>query len=217
MIVSLTGCVVQKGPLWAVIEVAGLGYWVQMPIGTLEQLPPVGGTVALHTHVIYREDAQLMFGFQKMQERDFFRTLVEKVSGVGPKLALALLSTFSFEALDEAIQTEDIEALSRCPGVGKKTAERLILELRDKRPKAILDKSHGGSPPASGLFGQAKGPVSNADQALSGLMSLGYSPKDAQKALDRALAIAVASQDPLAASFQEPSTEWLLKQALKQG
>lgn len=198
MIVSLTGQVRQKGPLWAVIEVQGIGYCVHMPVGTLEQLPALDGTTQLHTHVVYREDAQTLFGFHKRQERDFFQILVEKVSGVGPKLALALLSTFSSEALEQALDNEDTTMLSRCPGIGKKTAERLILELRDKRPKAFVSNS-------SDLSDMQPSLPPAADQALSGLMSLGYSLKEAQKAL----------QNALKSAPEEASTEWLLKQALK--
>ncbi len=201
MIVSLKGCVSQKGPLWAVIEVAGVGYCVHMPAATLEALPTLGGQVVLHTHVVYREEAQTIYGFNSLRERDFFRLLIEKVSGVGPKLALALLSAFPLDTLEAALDNEDVTLLSRCPGVGKKTAERLILELRGKRPLLATSIVTSDANMLAVSYTDA------VREALNGLLTLGYSTKEAQVAMERVM----VRFPQEAAAF---STERLLKEAL---
>ncbi len=182
MITSLNGKLLEAGLLRAVIECAGVGYEVAIPVSTAERLPAVGQPVRLHIHHAFREDGQSLYGFSSCEERDFFRTLVEKVSGVGPKMAINLFSRLSLPDLLEAIARGDINRLSECPGIGKKTAERLVVELRDKVTSGI------GSPvrPAPGA---AVGSDSAARQdALDALVALGMKSAEAEKALRAAVA-----------------------------
>ncbi|WP_232766880.1 Holliday junction branch migration protein RuvA [Geminisphaera colitermitum] len=132
MITSIQGLLTEATPLRAVVEINGFGYEVNIPVTTAEKLPAVGAKVKLHTIVIYREDAQTLYGFASPEERDFFRLMIEQVSGVGPKLALTIMSRMSLPVLEGAIRAGDISSLSKCPGIGKKTAERLVVELRAK-------------------------------------------------------------------------------------
>ena len=140
MIASLRGTLLSTTPLHAVIEVAGIGYEVNVPVTTAEKLPGAGQPAFLHTHVVYREDSQAIYGFASAGERDFFRLLIEKVSGVGPKVALALMSHLSLPSLQGAIAGGDADLLSKCPGIGRKTAERIILDLKDKMGPDLADR-----------------------------------------------------------------------------
>ena len=132
MIVSLRGKLIEAGVLRVVIESAGVGYEVNVPVTTAERLPKLGAEVFLLVHHVFREDGQALYGFAVAEEREFFKLLVEKVSGVGPKMALNILSRLSLPILRDAILRGDVALLSQCPGVGKKTAERLVMELKDK-------------------------------------------------------------------------------------
>lgn len=196
MIVRLTGTLVSSTPLGAVIETGGIAYEVHVPLTTAERLPASGATVRLHTYVVYREDAQLLFGFQTPEERDFFRLLVEKVSGIGPKLALSVLSRLSLPVLQGAIAAGDIGLLAKCPGIGRKTAERLVIELRDK-----LGAGSAGAP--AGGAAEISAPEKFRDAVLA-LVALGYKTPEA----DKAVRTAAASLGPTA------TTEALVKQAL---
>ncbi|TAG33458.1 MAG: Holliday junction branch migration protein RuvA, partial [Verrucomicrobia bacterium] len=186
------------------IELNGLGYEVNIPVTTAEKLPSPGVAVKLHTHVIYREDAQTLYGFASTDERDFFRLMIETVSGVGPKLALTIMSGMSLPVLENAIRNGDITALSRSPGVGKKTAERLVVELRAK-----VGASPSGSPVAGPVGGAEGAPAVAAAgipfrDAVLALTALGYKQADADAAVRRA-------QVALGADF---TTEKLIKRAL---
>ena len=130
MIVALRGKLVKSSPLSAVLDVGGVYYGVNIPITTAEKLPKLGSETFLHTFAVYREDSQTLYGFATETDRDFFAVLVEKVSGIGPKIALNMLSRMSSTSLKSAIAAGDVSLLSKCPGIGKKTAERLVLELR---------------------------------------------------------------------------------------
>ena len=200
MIASLRGTLLSTTPLRAVVEVAGVGYEVNVPITTAEKLPGVGQPAFLNTHVVYREDSQAIFGFATAAERDFFRLLIEKVSGVGPKVAMALMSHLSLPSLQGAIAGSDAELLSKCPGVGRKTAERIILDLKDKMGgvSAIIPAGTVGlgSPAAAGS--------SSLADAVAALVALGYRPPDADKAIRKA-------QTALGAGA---TTEALIKKAL---
>src|SRR5882724_2318411 len=132
MITSIQGTLTSASPLRAVIELNGFGYEVNVPVTTAEKLPAPGATVRLHTLVIYREDAQTLYGFASAAERDFFRLMIEHVSGVGPKVALSIMSRLSLPLLEGAIRAGDVTTLAKCPGIGKKTAERLVVELKAK-------------------------------------------------------------------------------------
>ena len=132
MITSIQGTLVSSTPLHAIVEIGGFGYEVNVPVTTAEKLPAPGVTVKLHTLVIYREDAQTLYGFASVAERDFFRLMIEHVTGVGPKMALSIMSKLSLPSLEGAIRVGDIATLAKCPGIGKKTAERLVVELKSK-------------------------------------------------------------------------------------
>ena len=131
MIGSLRGRIASKTPPQLTVEVGGLGYELEAPMSTFFHLPAVGEEVRLLTHLVVREDAHVLYAFATEEERRLFRSLI-KVSGVGPKIALALLSGISVSAFIQCVRSEDIGALTRVPGVGRKTAERLIVEMRDR-------------------------------------------------------------------------------------
>ena len=179
MIVALRGKLVKSSPLSAVLDVGGVYYGVNIPITTAEKLPKLGSEIFLHTFAVYREDSQTLYGFATEADRDFFAVLVEKVSGIGPKIALNMLSRMSSTSLKSAIAAGDVSLLSKCPGIGKKTAERLVLELRE-----ALGASAGGSTP---LPYNPSSPT-NVSDALSALVALGVKPADADKAVRLAVA-----------------------------
>ena len=131
MIVKIFGTILEQSPLTVVIETGGLGYEVNIPLSTAEKLPKIGKECSLFIHAVYREDSAVLYGFISRNDRDFFRLLVEKVSGIGPKIGISILSRMSVELLQNAIICSDVSLLSKCPGIGKKTAERLVIELKD--------------------------------------------------------------------------------------
>lgn len=200
MITSIQGILAAATPLHAVVELNGFGYEVNIPVTTAEKLPPSGATVKLHTLVIYREDAQTLYGFATPAERDFFRLMIENVTGVGPKGALGIMSRLSLPLLESAIRSGDINSLSKVPGIGKKTAERLVVELRAKLGASSLTPELGTaageeSPGGSGSVHR---------DAVAALIALGYKAADA----DQAVRHAVLALGPKA------STEALIKKAL---
>ncbi len=200
MIVSIEGRLAEATPLAAIIEINGLGYEVHIPVTTAERLPEPGKTVKLHTLAIYREDSAALYGFALTEERDFFRLLVEKVSGVGPRIALSIMSRLSLTVLRGAIASGDAALLAKCPGIGKKTAERLIIELRDK-----IGAVTGGTESLSG-GASTEAPVSSAHQdAVDALVALGYKPAEADKSIRKAMT----------ALGSEATTEALIRAALK--
>lgn len=184
MITSISGILVSATPLAAVIETGGFGYEVHIPVTTAERLPQPGQPAKLHTLAVYREDSQTLYGFATEEERDFFRLLVEKVTGVGPKMALSVLSKLSLASLKGAIAAGDVGLLAKCPGIGKKTAERLVIELRDKLNPADL----GTAAPAKAAAGSpAPAPAENKIRdAVLALAALGYKAADADKAVRQA-------------------------------
>ena len=172
MIGSLRGRIASKTPPQLTVDVGGLGYELEAPMSTFFHLPAVGEEVRLLTHLVVREDAHVLYAFGTEEERRLFRSLI-KVSGVGPKIALALLSGISVPAFAECVQREDIAALTRIPGVGRKTAERLIVELRDR-----LSTPPAGSGTAAGPAG-----ASAETEAYGALVALGYRPAEATRLL----------------------------------
>jgi holliday junction DNA helicase RuvA len=200
MITSVSGTLVSATPLSAIIEIGGLGYEVHIPVTTAERLPAPGQRAKLHTFVVYREDAQTLYGFATEEERDFFRLLVEKVTGVGPKMALSVLSKLSLATLKGAIAAGDVGLLAKCPGIGRKTAERLVIELRDKLNPADL----GAVPPAQSGAALPAPAENKIRDALLALVALGYKAADADKAVRQAW----TGLGPAA------STEALIKKAL---
>ena len=177
MIGRLRGTLVRKEPPSLLIDVAGVGYELEAPMTTFYELPAVGETVSLHTHLIVRADAHLLFGFAREAQRRQFRALL-KVSGIGPRAALAVLSGLNEEELVRCVAENDTQRLTQVPGIGRKTAERLIVELRDRL--ALESPTTAAAPPTDG----ARDP---AGEAVSALMALGYKAPEASRAV-RALA-----------------------------
>lgn len=178
MIGRLKGILVNKQPPWILLDVQGVGYEVEVPLSTLFDLPANGQEATLLIHTVVREDAFLLYGFSREVERKLFRHLL-KVTGVGAKLALGVLSGMNAEEFAGAIARNDIAALIRLPGVGRKTAERLVIEMRDRLAEGFFD---GATMAATvGKMGDAV-PLAGADQeAMSALEALGYKPVEAQR------------------------------------
>lgn len=196
MIGQIKGQVIEKTTHQVLLDVGGLGYEVEVPISTAFALPDPGTHVTLHTHFVVREDAQLLYGFSSRTDRDMFRTLI-RVNGVGPKLGIAILSGLDGPALARCVRDDDVSTLVKLPGIGKKTAERLLIELRDK-VKTIEEGGNAGQADLVSI------PSSNdvAAEAESALVALGYKPQEASKAIKK-----VAGPDE--------SVESLVKAALK--
>ncbi len=195
MIGRLRGRIISKQPPMLLIEVGGVGYEVEAPMSTFYQLPETDAEVLLHTHLIVREDAQLLCGFASEGERQLFRHLI-KINGVGAKLALAILSGMSALEFARCIHEEDSAALVRLPGVGRKTAERLIIEMRDRLPQ-----------PASGVeVGTTEGlKTAGADadsEARHALEALGYKPAEAQRMVQKVAAEGLSSEETIRAALK---------------
>jgi Holliday junction DNA helicase RuvA len=171
MIGRISGKLVDKQPPQVVVEAGGIGYEIDVPMSTFYNLPRTGEDVALLTHLVVREDAHLLFGFLTAAERGAFRQLL-RISGVGPKVALAVLSGLSVDDLAAAVAAQDHARLTKIPGIGKKTAERLVLELRDKLGFAAAAAAGEGAGGAA-----ARADVANA------LLALGYNEREAQAAI----------------------------------
>lgn len=196
MIGRLTGILLEKQPPYILLDVQGVGYELDAPMSTFYQLPALGEHVTLHTHMVVREDAQLLYAFSAKRDRALFRELI-RLNGVGPKLALALMSGMEVDELVRAVQSQDTSALVKVPGVGKKTAERLLVELKD-RFKAWETIPGSFKPLVTGV---AAPPSMSAD-AVSALITLGYKPQEASKA------VAAVDEEGL-------NSEELIRRALK--
>jgi len=171
MIGSLRGRIASKSPPQLTVEVGGVGYELEAPMSTFFHLPPAGSEVRLLTHLVVREDAHVLYGFATEEERRLFRSLI-KVSGVGPKIALALLSGISVSDFYGCVQAQDASSLTRIPGIGRKTAERLIVEMRDRL-----------AAPELAVGGGAAGALSAEAEAYEALVALGYRPAEAARLL----------------------------------
>ncbi len=177
MIGRITGVLIEKNPPAITIDVQGLGYEVDVPMSTFYNLPATGEKVSLHTHLIVREDAHLLYGFGTDGERAAFRQLL-KISGVGARTALAVLSGMSVAELAQAVTLQEAGRLTKVPGIGKKTAERLLLELRDRLPKAsVLGQKVGAGGTAVEM------PNDNLADILNALIALGYNEREALSAM----------------------------------
>jgi Holliday junction DNA helicase RuvA len=199
MIGRIRGTLVHKQPPEILVEVGGVGYEIQVPMTTLFQLPEMGAEVSLVTHFVVREDAQLLFGFIDERDRALFRQLI-RVSGVGPKLALTILSGMDATSFARCVQRDDVSSLVALPGVGKKTAERLLVEMRDKL-KDWLGQLEGTPGEVAGV---TISPVTDlVADAESALIALGYKPAEASKV------VAAVNDDSVADS------EELIRRALK--
>lgn len=187
MIGRISGTLIHKQPPEILVDVAGVGYELLVPMTTLFQLPPLGGTVTLVTHHAVREDAHTLFGFAAERDRELFRQLI-RVSGVGPKLALTILSGMDSDSLVRVVSGGDVKSLCALPGVGKKTAERLIVELRDRLADWIEGLGQGAADaPVAAAAPPEPDKLSDAEGAL---VALGYKPADAAR-----LVAAVDSDD----------------------
>jgi len=175
MIGYLKGTLLDKRPPTLVLDVHGVGYELDAPMTTFYDLPPTGDSVTVYTHMVVREDAQLLFAFSDLAQRDVFRSLL-KVSGVGPRVALAILSTLSTVDFYAAVTDNDITRLTRVPGIGRKTAERLVVEMRDRVMKQIEERG----PARAAAVPRRDNPV---EDAVGALMALGYKPAEASRAI----------------------------------
>ncbi|TRW98537.1 Holliday junction branch migration protein RuvA [Candidatus Methylobacter oryzae] len=198
MIGFLRGKLVLKAPPSLVLDVNGVGYEVEAPMTTFYNLPAIGAEIMLHTHLVVREDAHILFGFSTDADRSMFRTLI-KVNGVGPKLALTILSGQSAEEFHRCIHNNDTQALVRLPGVGKKTAERLVIEMRDRLPDLVDLVDSVGSPLMSGTAPSLNSPK---QEAISALCSLGYKPIDASKMVQNVNAEGKSCEDIIRLALQ---------------
>ncbi|EHQ51465.1 Holliday junction DNA helicase RuvA [Ectothiorhodospira sp. PHS-1] len=176
MIGRLRGVLIHKQPPHLMLDVQGVGYELEAPLSTFYDLPAEGTEVTLHTHLHVREDAHVLYGFAGAQERALFRSLI-RVNGVGAKMALAILSGMTTEAFSRCVMDNDITQLTRLPGIGRKTAERLVIEMRDRVAAlgegAFLPGVTGGGAPAR--------PADPVSDAVAALISLGYKPQEASR------------------------------------
>ena len=191
MIGQISGMLVYKHPPQLMVDVGGVAYELEAPMTAFYELPEVGERVSLFTHLVIRDDAHLLFGFADLQQRDVFRVLL-KISGVGPRVALALLSGLTTDDLAACVAAGDIPQLTRVPGIGRKTAERLVIELRDR-----LEAVAGVGPDSS------RSTLTPQQDAVSALMALGYRETEASRAV-RAVEV-----DGV------PAVETLIREALK--
>ncbi|KGQ32664.1 Holliday junction ATP-dependent DNA helicase RuvA [Gallibacterium genomosp. 2] len=182
MIGHLRGILLEKSPPEILLEVNGIGYEVLLPMTSFYHLPEVNMETSIYTHLVVREDAHLLFGFYHKQDRTLFRELI-KTNGVGPKLALAILSAMSVNEFSYAIEHEELSKLVKIPGVGKKTAERLIVELKGKFKSYQHDDFFIEQNSTQNKFEIDK--VSATDDAISALVALGYKPAEAEKMVKR--------------------------------
>ncbi|MBE7537157.1 MAG: Holliday junction branch migration protein RuvA [Opitutaceae bacterium] len=186
MITSVQGILVSATPLVAVIDIGGIAYEANIPVTTAERLPAVGSTVKLHTLVIYREDAQTLYGFASTADRDFFRLMIDHVTGVGPRMALSIMSKLSLASLEAAVSQGDVALLAKCPGIGRKTAERLVVELRGRIAPAGSGIAPGDVASSVSMPANSGGSTRTAD-AVKALIALGYRAPDADEAVRRAV------------------------------
>ena len=194
MIGHLRGRLAAKQPPLVVVDVGGVGYECEAPMSTFYGLPAVGADVQLHIHLVVREDAQLLYAFATEQERRLFRSLL-KVSGVGPKIALGILSGINVDGFMLCIEAQDADPLVRIPGVGRKTAERLLIEMRDRVKDFGL--SGGAAVAASGADGG-----SAQQEAYSALVALGYKPAEVVKMLKSAASDGATTEDLIRRALQ---------------
>ena len=194
MIGFLRGKLIKKQPPLLMLDVKGVGYEIEAPMTTFYVLPKTGNEIEIYTHLVVRDDAHLLFGFATENERLLFRNLI-KVNGVGAKMALTILSGIEANEFSQCIQNNNAERLTKLPGIGKKTAERLIIEMRDRienMPKLATIQKNGNMDKRS----------NPADEAISALISLGYKPAEASKYV-------------LAITNDGMSSEELIREALK--
>jgi Holliday junction DNA helicase RuvA len=191
MISRLTGVLLEKQPPFVLIDVQGIGYEVQVPMTTFYQLPEVNQKVTLYTHFVVREDAQALFGFHDEAHRSVFRQVI-KTSGIGPKMGLAILSGMNAQQLMQHIQQQDIAQLTKIPGIGKRTAERLLIEMRDK-----FSVNQANSFNLNTISSDPE------QEAISALVALGYRAQDAAKCIAQFAKSTHSSQDLIRLALQQ--------------
>lgn len=197
MIGQLRGILLEKQPPDLLLEVNGIGYEVNAPMSTFYRLPDIGQETLLFTHFVVREDAQLLYGFATREERSLFRTLL-KVNGVGPKLGLTILSSIEPDDFVRCVVNNDTQSLVRLPGIGKKTAERLVIEMRDK-----LAAWQANEPVELSLLTNKNNNNQRVQDAISALISLGYKPTDASRAVSKVDDGALTSEDIIRRALRE--------------
>jgi Holliday junction DNA helicase RuvA len=198
MIGLLRGIILEKQPPQLLLDVNGVGYEIDAPMSTFYHLPDIGQEVTLHTHLVVREDAHLLYGFYSRDERSLFRTLL-KVNGVGPRLALTILSSMDTNEFIRCVINNDAESLVRLPGVGKKTAERLIIEMRDK-----VSQGQQLTPLPHTNINQTNHPRNQIIQdAVSALIALGYKPQEASRMVARADDGVISSEEIIRGALRE--------------
>ena len=181
MIGRLNGILLEKQPPFILVDINGVGYECQAPMNTIYNLPNLGDRVILHTHLSVSENAHTLFAFFSLEERKLFRELI-KVNGVGPKLALAILSAMSAIEFVQNVRNGDVASLVKIPGVGKKTAERLIIEMKDKLKDWIIGSENNNDSSSNTLTEPSN---ANIQEAISGLVALGYKPQSASQAISK--------------------------------
>lgn len=202
MIGRLAGILVEKQAPEIVIDVQGVGYELQVPMTSFYELPEINQHTLVYTHFVVREDAQLLYGFITKQERALFRLLI-KTNGVGPKLALTILSGMTASEFVGAVERDDIATLVKLPGVGKKTAERLLVEMRDKL-KSLMEASQGSEREfvLQSNFTPAQTVNSAEEDAIAALLSLGYKPAQASKSVSAAFKDGMDSETLIKAALK---------------
>lgn len=203
MLGRIRGVLAEKSPPFILVDVMGVGYEIQLPMTSLYQLPESGNEVTIFTHFVVREDAQLLFGFATKQERALFREII-KANGVGPKLALTILSGMSAQQFIQVVNEGDVTALVKLPGVGKKTAERLLVEMKDRLGNLEVSANVEAISPAMLNVGSSldNPPLQAKPEAISALVALGYSQVQANKMVKEVYQ-------------EEMSSEELIREALR--
>ena len=197
MIGRLRGVVLTKQPPYLMLEVQGVGYELEAPMSTFYGLPDTGVEAVLHTHLQVREDSHVLYAFGSEGDRMLFRSLI-RVSGVGPKLALAILSGMNAGTFAQAVQQADVAALTRVPGIGKKTAERLVVEMRDR----LTARSLSDAAALSGVPPLVRREPSAAEDAATALEALGYRPQEARRMVDSVATADLGSEEIIRRALQ---------------
>jgi Holliday junction DNA helicase RuvA len=194
----LRGRLAAKHPPQLVLDVGGVGYEVEAPMSTFYLLPPVGAEASLHTHLVVREDAHVLYGFGTERERSLFRELI-KVSGVGPRIALAILSGVSVEEFHRSVEASDLASLVRVPGIGRKTAERLVIEMRDRLKVLGATPFTGGTAPATAT-------ATPQSEAFAALVALGYKPAEVTRLLHQVDPAVTATEELIRHALRAAAT-----------
>lgn len=198
MIGRLSGILLEKQPPQLLLDVGGVGYEIEAPMSTFYQLPATGESLTLHTHLVVRDDAHLLYGFSTESERRMFRSLI-RINGVGAKLALTILSGISADEFARSIQESDTATLVRLPGVGKKTAERLVVEMRDRLTDWQVDTTLSLSPTDGVVRGASTGETRDA---ISALVSLGYKSQEASRLISKLDTEGMSSEEIIRAALK---------------